>query len=581
MKKAVNNTNISAFKRKFFNSDEKFTRIGNGDFGGKAQGLYFIKENLDKAFYNKRLPQITVSIPTMTVICTDYFDKFMERNNLYKIAYSELPDERIGHAFQNADLPSELVGDLWALISRVHTPLAIRSSSLLEDAMYEPFAGIYETKMIPNNQFDISTRFHKLIEAIKFVYASTFFKKAKDYIKVTKHNIKDEKMAVIIQEVIGRRYNDRFYPAISGVARSYNYYPIGHANPADGVVNLALGLGKTIVDEGIAWSYSPGSPRANPPFNTISDLMKQTQMQFWAINMGPPPEYNPLKETEYLQKLGLEIAEVDSSLSQCVSTYDSNSDRLYPGLSSKGIKIVTFAPILQLELIPFNELITFLLSVCEKAVGSPVELEFAIDIDRNANNLTRFGFLQIRPMVVSSEEVDVSTEELSSERAVIVSERVLGNGIVNSIEDVVFVKSESFKAEYTQNIALEIEEINNDLVKKGKNYLLIGFGRWGSSDSWLGIPVNWGQINGARVIVEATLPEMNVELSQGSHFFHDICSFQALYFSVPSTGNSKIDWEWLNQRKIISELPYVKHVKLSSPLLVKVDGRKGRGVVLK
>lgn len=573
------NDNIFTFKRKFLNSDEKFTRIGNGEFGGKAQGLYFIKENLDKAFCNRELPHITVSIPTMTVICTDYFDKFMERNDLYKIAYSELPNERIGYAFQNAELPSELVGDLWGLISKVHTPLAIRSSSLLENAMHEPFAGIYETKMIPNNQFDTSTRFHKLTEAIKFVYASTFSKKAKDYLRTTKHSIKDEKMAVIIQEVIGRRHNDRFYPTISGVAQSYNYYPVGHANATDGIVNLALGLGKTIVDEGIAWSYSPGSPRANPPFNTIGDLMKQTQTQFWAINMGPPPEYNPLKETEYLQKLDLETAETDSTLSLCASTYDTNSDRLYPGLSSKGIKIITFAPILQLEIIPFNELITFLLSVCERAVGAPVELEFAIDIDKNKT--ARFGFLQLRPMAISSEEVDISSKELSSKRAVVVSEHALGNGTVNTIKDIVFVKPESFKAKYTQEIALEIEEINNSLVKKGKKYLLIGFGRWGSRDPWLGIPVNWGQINGASVIVEATLPEMNVELSQGSHFFHNICSFKVPYLSIPAAENSRIDWKWLNQQKVVSELSYTKHVKLSSPLLVKVDGRKGKGVVLK
>jgi hypothetical protein len=322
------------FDRKFFDSTEDFTVIGAGSFGGKARGLAFIKETLASGFPASTFPEITVSIPRLTVISTDLFDAFMTENDLYDIAYSDASDLRIAHAFQKADLPVRIVGDLTALISSVHLPLAIRSSSLLEDAMFRPFAGVYATKMIPNNQLDSETRFRKLIEAIKFVYASTFFKDAKSYIRSTRKTTPDEKMAVIIQEVVGRRHGDRFTD-VSGVARSYNFYPAGHAAPRDGVVSLALGLGKTIVDGGTSWSYSPAFPRSNPPYGTVRDLLKQTQSSFWAVNMGKPPAYDPINEGEYLLKADLDAAEADGTLLHIASTYDSESDRLVMGIAPR------------------------------------------------------------------------------------------------------------------------------------------------------------------------------------------------------------------------------------------------------
>ncbi len=568
----------SVFDRHFFDSTEDFTVIGSGKPGGKASGLALAKEILSS------LPQntgdILVNIPRLTVITTEYFDEFMAQNNLYELAYSDdVPDYLIAHKFQHADLPVMILGDLRSIVEEVHTPLAIRSSSLLEDAIYEPFAGIYETKMIPNNQPSADTRFRKLAEAIKFVYASTFFKQAKNYLKATKHSLEEEKMAVIIQEVVGTKRDTRFYPTISGVARSYNFYPTGRATPEDGVVNLALGLGKTIVDGGICWFYSPVYPNLCPPHGSARDLLKQTQLHFWAVNMGKPPEYDPTKETEYLVHGDLADAERDGTLEWIASTYNAASDRIDPGIFRKGPRVLSFAPILDLERIPLNRLITSLLTACKKALDNEIEIEFALTLDPKKRVPPRFGFLQVRPMVVSHEVVEVSDAEFTGDEVVLASENVLGNGSVETICDVVYVKPESFDSKDTQRIAEELAVINEKLVKQGRQYVLIGFGRWGSSDPWLGIPVNWSQINGAKVIVEATLPQMNPDLSQGSHFFHNITSFQVFYLSAKHSGRYAIDWTWLNQQDSLEETERVRHVTLPSPLHIKLDGRQGKGVI--
>lgn len=572
---------MGTFERKFFNASTDFTTIGSGSLGGKANGLVRISKILEQNLIPKKFPGIHVSIPRMTVITTDLFDDFIHMNNLQDIDLQNLPDDRIAHTFQNTSLPPRIVGDLYALISQVKSPLAIRSSSLLEDALYEPFAGIYETKMTPNNQFDTETRFAKLVEAIKFVYSSVYFQKVRDYFKATNHCLEEEKMAVIIQEVVGQRYGDRYFPDIAGVARSYNFYPVGHARPEDGIVSLALGLGKSIVDEGIAWSYSPAYPRANPPYNSINDLMKQTQRHFWCINMAKIPVYDPIRETEYLLKLDLTEAERDNNLKFIASTYDPESDRIYPGLAGKGPRILNFSPILQMGQIPLNELIQELLRIAEEAIKKPVEIEFAVTLDSKKGLPARFGFLQIRPMVVSHEKVEIHPDEMEGEDVLVASENVLGNGINKNIQNIIFVKPQKFEARFTREIAQQIETLNGIAASANQHYLLIGFGRWGSSDPWLGIPATWGQISHAGVIVESTLQEMNVDLSQGSHFFHNLSSFQISYFSVKYTGKYKIDWDWLNAQKVVEETDFVKLVKLSRPLTVKVDGRTGKGVIKK
>lgn len=563
------------FRRLFFDPERRWTWIGSGKIGGKASGLEFIDDVLTSRVHPSAGSAIEVGIPSFTVLRTGIFDAFLERNHLADIAYSDAPDDMIAHAFLKATLPAEFLGDLHGLIKDVHTPLAVRSSSLLEDAMYQPFAGIYVTKMIPNNQPSPDVRFQQLVEAVKLVYASTMFRSAKDYIRATGRQPQDEKMAVLIQEVVGTRFGDRYYPEISGVARSYNFYAVGRARPEDGVVSLALGLGKTIVDGGTCWTYSPRYPGIAPPFATPRELMNQTQTSFWAVNMGKPPAYDPMRETEYLVQPGLAAAEEDGTLRHLASTYDPQRDKITSGLSAKGPRILNFAGILVAKEIPLNELVKSLLLLCQETVGAPVEVEFAVTLQP-----LRLGFLQVRPMVVSNEEVSIGDEELHGEKVLVSSDTVLGNGIFSGITDVVYVKPSTFEAKHTPQIVRELETINRTLFTGNRPYLLLGFGRWGSSDQWLGIPVNWGQVCGARVIVEATLPTMDVELSQGSHFFHNLTSFKVGYFCVPHCGDYKIRWELLDSLPGESEMQFVRHIRLHSALTVKVDGRRGKGVII-
>ncbi|HTQ09707.1 MAG TPA: PEP/pyruvate-binding domain-containing protein, partial [Fimbriimonadaceae bacterium] len=538
---------LPSFDRNFWDGNFRFTQLGSGAIGGKASGLVFIKDLLADAVKEVLDPGVEVSVPTMAVIATACFDEFLELNRLDELRYEELPDDRIGHAFQQADLPPELLGDLRALSQQVKTPLAIRSSSLLEDALDHPFAGVYATKMIPNDQLDADTRFRRLVEAIKFVYASTYFREARDYIVSTGREPSEEKMAVIIQEVVGRRHGDRFYPDVSGVARSYNFYSLPPARPEDGVVNLALGLGKTIVDGGVSWTYSPAYPQKPPPFASVGDMISGTQAEFWAVNMGKPPDYDPVSEVEYLTRAGMKEAEDDETLRFVASTYDPARDRVIPGTGSRGPRILNFAPLLQLEQFPLNRMVKALLAAAEDAMQAKVEIEFAATMEqpREGAAAFRLGFLQVRPMVVSDDVVDVGAEDLTSAAAVVASDRVMGNGVETNIYDVVFVRPENFAPMQTPRIAQELEAVNRELSQEHRPYLLIGFGRWGSSHPSLGIPVDWSQISGARTIVEATLPEMNVELSQGSHFFHNLSSFRASYFMVRHDGPFPIRWEWL------------------------------------
>ncbi|MBP6875793.1 MAG: hypothetical protein KBD56_06955 [Candidatus Eisenbacteria bacterium] len=576
-------SSIPSFGRKFFESDETFTRIGDGEIGGKAAGLALVRERILPKLSAEDARSFVVAVPTLAVLGTGLFERFMARNRLYEIALSDEPDDRIALAFQQADLPAEFVGDLRALIRGVHTPLAIRSSSLLEDALAHPFAGVYGTKMIPNNQPDADTRFRRLIEAIKFVYASTFFHNAKSYQRSIQADPRDERMAVIIQEVVGRRYDGRYYPAISGVARSFNYYPTGHARPEDGVIDLALGLGKQIVDGGRCWTYSPAFPAAPPPFGGIDDLMKNTQTRFWAVHMGPPPLPDPIHETEYLVETPIGEAEEDGALHQQVSSYDPQSDRLRPGLGAAGPRVIDFAPILVGRSLPLNDLVRSLIARSTEALGAEVEIEFAVDAGARSGEPdgppARFGFLQARPMMVAGEEVTVEAEELRGEAVVLASEQVLGNGVRTGIRDIVFLDPEAFDPAFTRDMAGEIDRLNAGLVATGVPYILVGFGRWGSSDPWLGVPVEWSQIGGARVIVEATLPAMNPDLSQGSHFFHNLIGFQVFYLSVRHAGPHRIDWHWLRKQETIASTRFVRHVRAADPLLVRVDGRRNRGVI--
>ncbi len=578
---------VPQFDRRFFDGTERFTRIGSGSFGGKAHSLLGARDLLAAGLDERLGPRdaarlrgrFDVHVPTLTVVTTDCFEAFMDGNRLWDLAHSGESDYRIAQAFQAADLPVELLGDLYALVRQVHTPLAVRSSSLLEDALNQPFAGVYGTKMIPNNQHDAESRFHRLVEAIKFVYASTFFENARNYRRLV-GQANDDRMAVILQEIVGRRYRDRFYPDLSGVGRSYSFYRSGRTRPEDGVVNLAFGLGKTIVDGGLTWSYSPAQPCATPPYASVRDLLRQTQVAFWAVNMGKPPVYDPVEEAEYLVRLPVADAEEDGTLRLVASTYDGRSDRLSSGVGIRGPRALTFAPMLVIEEYPLNDLLKAVLRICQDALGAPVEIEFAATFPPEGDDgPARFGFLQVRPMAVSEDVVDVDLDALDRGSVLAASERVMGNGVVTGVRDVVYVKPETFEAVHSRAVGEEIARINLDLVERGVPYLLIGFGRWGSSDPWLGIPVAWSQIGGARAIVEATLPAMNVDLSQGSHFFHNISSFGVSYFSVPFDGDFPIDWAGLARHAAVAETEFVRHVRLPRPLRISVDGRQGRGAI--
>jgi hypothetical protein len=556
-----------------------FTPIGKGQIGGKARGLVWVATVLRERLAAETHPEFAIGVPRFWVIATDCFDRFMERNRLYDIALSETRDPHLANAFQKAELPAELLEELRHLIVGVQAPLAVRSSGVLEDALQEPFAGVYATKMVPNNQFSTEARFRTLVESIKFVYASTFTRDAKSYRQAMGRSDREEKMAVIIQDVVGLRHGDRFYPNISGVARSHNFYALGHARPEDGVVSLALGLGKTIVDGGRTWTYCPSHPKARPPFGSMKELLNQTQTQFWSVHMGKPPTYDPIQETEYLFRGDLRDAEEDGVLREVASTYDAQSDRITVGIGAAGPRVLNFAPLLELNQLPLNGLIRNLLTICEDTLGNPVEIEFAVNLPRSGNGPARFGFLQVRPMFVSKDEVEVRQEELSGDHVFVASEQVLGNGVLDSVKDVVYVKPDAFSAKDTWLIAAELDDMNRHLLDENRPYLLLVLGRLGTSDPWLGIPVRWGQVSGARVVVEASTSAMNVDMSQGSHFFHNVTCLRILYFSADKTGRYPINWGWLEKQKSVRELQFVRHVVLDRPLDVKVDGKHRRGVI--
>lgn len=570
-----NLTDIPPFARRFFQTERIATRIGDGAVGGKAAGLLRAQAVLADL---PAVQGVLIDIPRIVVITTDVFERFVASNRLADLAASDAPDDDKAHAFLRGDLPVDVLGDLRALVEEVRSPLAVRSSSLLEDALRHPLAGVYATKMIPNAAPEPGTRFERLVEAIKFVYASACFASPRRYLRAIDADPARERMAVIVQEVIGRRAADRFYPHLSGVARSWNFYPGGGSLPEDGVVSLALGLGKTIVDGGVCWTYSPLRPTAPPPFASNADRARSTQTSFWAVRMGEAP-HDPIRETENLVQANLRDANLDDSLRLVASTWDPRSDRLQPGAHGEGPHVLDFGPMLIYEEPPLNEAVRNLLAACEKRWGEAVEIEFAAVLQAQPTPHARLGLLQVRAMAGAGTRTDLDDAELLGGDMLLASHQSMGNGHDASIRDVVYVQPSSFDASATRAIAVELERLDAALTAEKRPYLLIGFGRWGSSDPWLGIPVRWDQIAGARVIVEATLPQMNVAPSQGAHFFHNVASLGVKYLTVPSTATPGIDWQWLDSQPARAVTAHLRHVRLDAPLGVTVDGRTSRGVV--
>ena len=571
---------VAVYQKDRFDEYSNFARIGDGSLGGKGRGLAFIGAMV-KRYPRLEQDNFAVTIPKTVVICTDIFDEFMETNGLYPVALSDNDDETILRYFLRASLPKKLIEDLMAFFDVVKGPIAIRSSSLLEDSHYQPFAGIYSTYMVPKieEKYDM---LRTVSDAIKAVYASVFYRDSKAYMTATSNLIDQEKMAIVLQEVVGTRYGDHFYPTISGVARSLNFYPIGNEKAEDGIANIALGLGKYIVDGGQTLRFSPRHPHSILQMSTMDFALKETQTRFYALDLKNMAERFSVDDAFNLVKLSVKDADKEGSLRYIVSTYDPYDQIIRDGYYPGGRKIISFCNILQHDVFPLATTLDHLLGIGQQEMGRPVEIEFAVNIDLNDPKKATFYLLQIRPIVDNKEVMDEDLTLVQNEETILSSTSVLGHGIVSDVQDVVYVKTGAFNSANTQAIAYEIERVNRGFTEGEKGYVLVGPGRWGSSDPWLGIPVKWPHISNARVIVECGLENYRVDPSQGTHFFQNLTSFGVGYFTInPFKGDGWFDEAFLNAQPAVEETDYLRHVHFDRPIVIKMDGKRSLGVVMK
>ena len=571
---------VAVYQKERFDEYSNFARIGDGSLGGKGRGLAFIGAMV------KRYPKLehdhfAVTIPKTVVICTDIFDEFMETNERYPVVLSEVDDETILKYFLRASLPARLIEDLMAFFDVVKSPIAVRSSSLLEDSHYQPFAGIYSTYMVPKLE-DKYDMLRTLSDAIKAVYASVFYRDSKAYMTATSNLIDQEKMAIVLQEVVGNRYNDRFYPTISGVARSLNFYPIGNEKAEDGIANIALGLGKYIVDGGQTLRFSPRHPHNILQMSTMDFALRETQTRFYALDLKNLADQFSVDDSFNLLRLNLKDADADGSLKFIVSTYDPYDQVIRDGYYPGGRKILSFVNVLQHEVFPLADTLDQILHVGQDEMGRPIEIEFAVNIDPQNPGFATFYLLQVRPIVDNKEVMEEDLTLVEQEDTILTSTSVLGHGIVTDVQDIIYVKTGAFCSSNNQSIAYDIEKMNRQFTGEEKNYVLVGPGRWGSSDSWLGIPVKWPHISNARVIVECGLENYRVDPSQGTHFFQNLTSFGVGYFTInPFKGDGWFDEGYLNSLPAVEETEYLRHVRFDKPVVIKMDGKKSLGVVLK
>ncbi len=571
---------VAIYQKDRFDEYSNFARIGDGSLGGKGRGLAFMGAMV-KRYPKLETENFNTNIPKTVVICTDIFDEFMETNELLPVALSDADDETILKYFLRASLPASLIDDLMAFFDVVKSPIAVRSSSLLEDSHYQPFAGIYSTYMIPRLE-DKYEMLRLLSDAIKAVYASVFYRDSKGYMTATSNLIDQEKMAIVLQEVVGNRYNDHFYPTISGVARSLNFYPIGNEKAEDGIANIALGLGKYIVDGGQTLRFSPRHPHNILQMSTMDFALRETQTRFYALDLKNLAEQFSIDDSFNLQRLGLKEADADGSLKYIVSTYDPYDQIIRDGYYPGGRKILSFVNILQHDVFPLAKTLDELLRIGQAEMGRPVEIEFAVNVDPNNHDKATFYLLQIRPIVDNKEIMDEDLTQVGNEETILSSTSVLGHGIVTDVQDIIYVKSGAFNSSNNQLIAYEIEKLNRRFTEEEKNYVLVGPGRWGSSDHWLGIPVKWPHISNARVIVECGLENYRVDPSQGTHFFQNLTSFGVGYFTInPFKGDGWFDEEYLNALPAVEDTEYLRHIHFDKPIVIKMDGKKSLGVVLK
>jgi len=571
---------IAIFEKDRFDEFSNFARIGNGSLGGKGRGLAFLGNIVKSHMELNENENFPVIIPKTVVLCTDVFDEFMEKNKLYPIAMSDISDEEMLQAFLRAELSHTLDEDFLAFLEVIKSPLAIRSSSLLEDSYYQPFAGIYSTYMIPS--LGNKDKMLKLIhDAVKSVYASVFFKDSKAYMNATQNVIDQEKMAIVLQEVVGSRYGNRFYPTVSGVLRSLNFYPIGYEQPEEGVANIALGLGKYIVDGGVTLRFSPYHPNNILQLSTLEFTLKETQRQFYALDMQDITNEFSINDGFNLLKLRIKDAVSDNSIRYIASTYDPADQVINDGYYEGGGKIITFANILKHHLFPLAETLQKVISIGREEMGREVEIEFAVNILNKERGA--FYLLQIRPVVQNKEVMNEDLSLIPQQDTVLTSNMALGNGIIDDVYDIIYVKSEGFNAANNPAVAKEIQILNKQFTDDDKGYILVGPGRWGSSDPWLGIPVKWPDVTNARLLVESGLENYRIEPSQGTHFFQNLTSFGVGYFTINSymEDGGTFNEAFLNSQPAVNETEYVRHVRFHNPLVIKMNGKKKYGLVLK
>lgn len=570
---------VAIFKKNRFDYYSNFARIGQGSLGGKGRGLAFIDSIIKKYPICDNFDGVTVSIPRTVVLCTDIFDQFMEENNLYPIALSDAPDEEILRCFINAKLPSQLKDDFLALFEVIDKPLAIRSSSLLEDSHYQPFAGIYSTYMVPriDNKEEM---LHLLGDAIKSVYASVFYADSKAYMTATSNLIDQEKMAIIIQEVAGAEHDGYYYPSFAGVGRSLNYYPINDEMPEDGVAEIAVGLGKYIVDGGLALRFSPRHPDKVLQTSTLDLALRDTQTQLYALDLKDVGGFK-VDDGFNIKKIRVQDAAKNGSLRYMVSTFDPYDQVIRDSEYGNGRRVVTFANVLQHKAFPLAEIVDFMLSEGEKEMRRPVEIEFAGCIDKHGETKGNVYWLQIRPIVDRKEMLDEKIMQTSDSQLIMKTSSALGHGMMDGVTDVVYVKTQNFSSFNNPMVAREIEKLNKSYVEADKGYILIGPGRWGSSDPALGIPVKWAHISAARVIAETALPGYRIEPSQGTHFFQNLTSFGVGYFTINDKNGDICDIEYLDSMPAVYESDHLRSVRFSRPLQIGINGKTGLGIIVK
>jgi hypothetical protein len=567
------------FNPAMVHSNQLIVRLAKGSLGGKGRGIAFICNFIENINFKKLIPKLNIRIPATAVLGALEFDKFVEINNLYDDIYSLNNYESIRNHFLESEFDEDTKKRLTEYLKEMNKPLAVRSSGLFEDSLLQPFSGVYATYLIPNNHHDLSVRYNQLETAIKMVYASIFTESALAYFDAVKYKIEEEKMAVVIQEVVGQNYNGKFYPSVSGVAQSYNYYPISYMKPEDGFSVAAVGLGTYVVGGENAYRFCPNYPNINP--TSVDEQVRDTQKVFYAMDLtNSDIDMVANGEEASIKKYRITDAEADGTLEHLVSTYDFENDCLIPGVQQKGLRVVDFANLLKYNYIPFAETLQILLKLFKEAMGAPVEIEYAIDLEPAENGLPTFYLLQIKPLIRIEEQIEIDLGEVDEENVFMYAEHGMGNGKIESIYDVVYVDPEKFDKLKTKQIAQEIGEINREFEAQGKEYILIGPGRWGSRDPFTGIPVFWANISKAHIIVEMGLPDYQIDASLGSHFFHHVTSMNVGYFSVPyNAQNSKLKIEVLKHQKLIRETEFVKHVEFNKPLTVLMNGRKRKALI--